>query len=340
MKIAFLYNVKHNAPSANLAEQEDLEFDSPLVIETITKAIEKSGHEVLPIEADELAYENLRKHRGSIDFVFNMAEGLRGDARESQVPLYCELLKIPYSHSTPTTHAISLDKAFTKMVLATAGVKVPQSVTIREESDIVPANLSFPVIVKPNSEGSSKGVLDKCVVDTEADLKKTISEISENYTKEVIVEEFIDGREFTVPVLGNKDARVFPIIEQKFDFLPDDMHKIASFELKWVYEDELKNPKDAYDCPAILTKEEKDLIESTSLLVYKTLNCRDCARLDYRMNRNGELYFIEINTLPGLNPDPAVISYFRVSAEADGISFDELILQILESALSRYPHLK
>jgi D-alanine-D-alanine ligase len=170
-------------------------------------------------------------------------------------------------------------------------------------------------------------------------LAERIQEISENYSKEVLVEEFIDGREFTVAILGNKNPRVLPIIEQKFDFLPEGMHHIASFELKWVYEDALKNLEEAYTCPANLTEEEKRMIEDTTVAVFGALNCVDCSRVDYRMNRDGKLYFIEINSLPGLNPDPKIISYFRLSASAAGMSFDELIAQILSEAISRYPHL-
>ncbi len=336
MKIAFVYNVKHNAPSGKLELQKDLEFDSPLVINSIQKALESFGHKVLPIEADENAYEKLKKNKSKIGIVFNIAEGLWGDARESQIPIFCELLKIPYTHSTPTTHAISLDKSFTKLVLKSVNVNVSTSFIVRKKSYKLPKKIKFPVIVKPNSEGSSKGVLDKCVVESKKDLRARIIEISENFTKEVLVEEYIDGREFTVSVLGNKNPKVLPIIEQKFDFLPKNMHKIASFELKWQYEDSLKNLGDAYDCPAKLSKKDLKNIESTSKFIYKTLNCFDCARIDYRMNKKGMLYFIEINTIPGINPDPKIISYFPLAAKTAGISFENLVGKILKEACERY----
>ena len=196
--------------------------------------------------------------------------------------------------------------------------------------------MKFPLIVKPNSEGSSKGVLDANVVRNMEDLKERVEVISENFTKEILVEEYIDGREFTVAVLGNEDPKVLPIIEQKFDFLPKGMNKIASFELKWLYEDSLKNLHDAYDCPAKLDRRVKIEIEETSKLVYKILDVRDCGRLDFRMNKEGKLYFLEINPIPGINPNESEISYFPIASRAAGMKYKDLIGEILGSAVKRY----
>jgi D-alanine-D-alanine ligase len=338
MKVAFAYNVKHNKPSEKLEEQIDLEFDSPQVIKGITAALESLGHEVIHIEADENAFNKLQKNKDKIDIVFNIAEGMWGEARETQIPLYCEVLKIPYTHSGPTTHTISLDKSFTNLILKGAnGINVPESRVVNSKNYTIPASLKFPLIVKPNNEGSSKGIFDKNVVNNKQELDKRIKIVSENFKKEVLVEEFIDGREFTVAVMGNgNNVKVLPIIEQKFDFLPKGMNKIASFELKWLYEDKLENLTDAYDCPAKLTSRQQNEIEETSKLVFKLLDVKDVARLDYRMNQNGKLYFIEINTLPGINLDDHVISYLPTAAAAAGMRPKELIGKILDLAANRY----
>lgn len=334
-KVAFTYNVKHNEPSADLSAQEDLEFDSPLVINTIQKALIDLGYEVLPIEADLDAFEKLRKHKDEISIVFNIAEGLRGDARESQIPLYCELLKIPYTHSSPTTHAISLDKRLTNMILDGLGVRVPKGMVIEKKSDLDDFDMRFPLIIKPNKEGSSKGVFDKNVVSNMEQLLERLTYVSEDYTKETAIEEFIDGREFTVSIMGNENPTVLPIVEQKFDFLPTGFNKIASFELKWMYEDRLEDLTEAYDCPAKLTPELQAEIEETTKKVYRVLRVRDCARVDYRLSDDGKLYFIEINTLPGINPDENAISYFPLAARTAGLSYAQLIENILNSALVR-----
>lgn len=338
MNVAFAYNIKTGKPSANLEEQKDLEFDSPHVINSIKTALEKLGHKVFMIEADENAFENLNKIKDKVDIVFNIAEGLGGEARETQIPIFCEILKLPYTHSGPTTHTISLDKSFTNLILKGAdGVRVPESHVVKSSNWKLPSRLKFPLIVKPNSEGSSKGVLDANVVQNQKDLSARVELISENWTKEVLIEEFIDGREFTVAVMGNGDnLEVLPIIEQKFDFLPKGMNKIASFELKWVYEDQLERPEDAYDCPAKLDKNLKREIEETSKTVFKILDVKDVARLDYRLNKDGKLFFIEINTLPGINLDDHVISYLPTAARASGLTSTELIGKILDLACKRY----
>ena len=168
------------------------------------------------------------------------------------------------------------------------------------------------------------------------DLAERIRVVSENFTKEVLVEEFIDGREFTVSVIGNKNPKVLPIVEQQFGFLPKGMNKIASFELKWVYEDALENLSDAYDCPAKLSKSLEKRISDTSIGIFKLLDVRDCARIDYRLDKRRNLYFIEINTLPGINPDESIISYFPLAARTAGMSYGELIDGILSLACKRY----
>jgi D-alanine--D-alanine ligase len=324
MKIAFCYNVKKGKLSLDPNEQKDIEFDGPSVINGIKKAILDLGYKVILIEADENAFLKLKKNKNKIDLVFNIAEGLRGDARESQIPIFCEILGIAYTHSGPTTHAIKLDKEYTKYLL--------------EGADIarVPGRTKFPLIVKPNKEGSSKGIMDANVVNNKKELDKRIKFLSKSIGGEMLVEEYIDGREFTVSVLGNENPVVLPIFEQKFDFLPKNMNKMASFELKWFYEDKLKKLEDAYDCPAKVDAKLKKEIEETSIAIYKFLGVRDCARIDYRLDKKGNLYFLEINTLPGMIPDKNVISYLPLSARVAGMSFTDLIGKIISLASKRY----
>lgn len=330
MNIAFAYNVKKSKPSLKLEEQKDLEFDSPAVINAITKTLEELGHKVFPVEADENAFLRLQKLQGKVDIVFNIAEGLWGDARESQIPLFCEMLKIPYTHSDPTTHAIALDKDFTKLVLKGANTfNMPDAFVVQNKNYKIPDNLKYPLIVKPNKEGSSKGVMDANVVENEKDLRKRIEIVSENFTKELIIEEYIDGREFTVSLLGNQDPRMLPIVEQKFDLLPKGKYKIASFELKWIYEYKMKSVSDVYECPAKLDKKIEKEIEETSKEIYRLLDVRGCARIDYRLNEEGKLYFLEINTLPGINPDPGETSCLPMAVRASGMTYKALIAEIL-----------
>jgi len=336
MNIAFAYNVKVNDPSADLIKQTDIEFDLPVVIDAIEKTLQELGHSVIKIEANLEAYEKLKENKDKIDIVFNIAEGLGGDARESQIPLFCEMLDIPYTHSSPTVHAIGLNKEFTKLILKSGGIaRVPGSQTVNSNDFVLKQELKFPIIVKPNKEGSSKGVLDKNIVSNEKDLRDRVENLLKEIRVEVLIEEYINGREFTVAVLGNNPPKVLPIIEQKFDFLPKGMNRIASYELKWLYEDTLKDLGDAYVCPAKVEEELRKEIEETSIKVFKFLDVKDCARIDYRLNVNNELYFLEINTLPGINPDETVISYFPIASRAIGMKYKDLIESILKEACKR-----
>ncbi|MFH1244768.1 MAG: ATP-grasp domain-containing protein [bacterium] len=338
MNVAFTYNTQRSKSTTHLDQQTDLEFDTPEVIEGIVQSLTRLGHRVYPIEADWKALTKLAKLKNKIHIVLNIAEGMGGEARESQIPIYCEMLNIPYTHSGPTTHALGLNKSWTKQfLLGVTGINVPASVLISTQQAIIPPSLKYPLIIKPNSEGSSKGILDKNVVHGIKTLKERLKIMSDNFRGGVIVEEYIEGREFTVGVIGNNETiEVLPIIEQKFDFLPKGMNKIASYELKWIYEDKLHNLQDAYDCPAQLTKKERKLIEDTTRLIYRTLNVCDCARIDYRLDSKDKLYFIEINTLPGMVPDEKIMSYFPLAARTAGYSFDQMIEKILQVACKRW----
>lgn len=337
MNICLAYNVKPEVNPVEIGKSSSLDFDLPETIDLIEKHIELAGHKVVRLEADGKAFFKLEKLKNQIDLVFNIAEGLGGDARESQIPLFCEMLKIPYTHSSPTVHAISLDKNFSKMIVKSLGIKVPDSILIDRDSDLSALDFTFPLIVKPNSEGSSIGVFDTNVVPNKKELEKAVNVMYSNgLSSSLLLEQFIDGREFTVALINDEKLRVLPIIEQRFDFLPKGYKNIAGFELKWRFEDSLKNLEEAYYCPAPIDEKLKNEIKNTSLSIFEALNIKDCARIDYRLDTEGNLYFIEVNTLPGINLNENVVSYFVLAARKAGISSTELIKKIINSACRRY----
>lgn len=336
MRIAFCYNVKRNAPSLEPGKQADIEFDSPAVIDAITSTISGLGHEVVGVEADESAFDKLKGLVGKVDLVFTIAEGLKGDGREAQISLFCEMLGIPYTHSSPTICALTLNKELTKLVVRGMGIATPNSELIDARGNYsIKADLKYPLILKPNKEGSSKGIYDKNVVADETQLRDRVTFLKDNFCPDILIEEFLEGREFTVGLLG-ADPRVLPIIEQRFDFLPQGYKKIAGYELKWLFEDTLKDPHDAYFCPAKIDPDLESEIKATSVRIFKQMEIRDCARVDYRLDSQGKLNFLEINPLPGLNPDPSVISYFPLSARVAGLEFKDVISEIIASACARW----
>lgn len=335
MTIGFTFNVRHVQPALEKQAFDEAEFDAPETIAAIHKAIETNGYECIDIEADENAYEKLKKLRSLIDLVFNIAEGLRGEIREAQIPAMLELLGIPYTHSGALAQAVTLDKALTKKIWQFHGLPTPKFVSVGTSEKPYIEGLEFPVLVKPNSEGSSKGVMNDNLIDDPKRLLAKIREIQKNYGDGVIVEEFLPGREFTVTVMGNSKPYILPIVEQNYDIFPKNLKKFASYEAKWLFEDSLPNPHDAYICPAKLTSSLEKLIEKLCIQAFEVLNCRDISRIDLRLDAKGKPQLLEINTMPGMIADPNVVTYYPIAARAAGWDFNRMIGQIIIHARER-----
>lgn len=339
MRIVFTFNVRHVGAALVGQAQDEAEFDEPPTIAAIHNSIVVNGHECIDVEANEDAYVKLKKLKGTIDLVFNIAEGLRGEIREAQIPAILEMLGIPYTHSGALTQAINLDKSLTKKIWSYHGLPTPRFVEIGTKDKPYVEGLRFPVIVKPNSEGSSKGIFDDNLVEDPGKLPSKIRDIRKRFGNGVLVEEFMSGREFTVTVLGNsgvgKGVYILPIVEQNYDVVPGKYHKFASYEVKWLFEDTLPDARIAYICPAKLDAKLEKLITEFCIKAYAVLNCRDIARIDLRCDARGKPHLLELNTLPGMMPDPNVVSYFPVAARAAGWDFTRMVGQIIDHARER-----
>jgi len=308
------------------------EWDTMETVNAVRAALEEH-YSVIMIEADEHAFEKLR--RRDFDFVFNIAEGLHGSSRESQIPAMLDMLQIPYLGSDPLTLGICLDKSRAKEVLAHYGVPTAAFNVVHSMEELQDARVRFPSIVKPLHEGSSKGVYDSCVVRSPEDLEREVKTILEVYREPALVEEFLTGREFTVALLGNEDdVRVLPIVEIRFDALPAGANPIYSYEAKWVW-DTRETPLEIFHCPAALSDSLRTEIESVCRDAYRVLRCRDWTRIDVRCDGKGHPHIIELNPLPGILPRPEDHSCFPKAARAAGMTYNELITTVLEIALKR-----
>jgi D-alanine-D-alanine ligase len=335
MKVAFTFNQKKETDSnSEEPPDEQAEFDSPEVIRAIKNSLESLGHEVMLIDADEHALYKLRK--SGADIVFNIAEGLRGESRESQIPLFCEMLGIPYTGSGPLTLAITLDKARTKEILSFYRIPTPRFQVFSEPVTLL-KEVGFPMIVKPLAEGSSKGITNDCLVRNEAELRAKLRHMISAYKQPVIAEEFLDGREFTVSLIGNGSPEVLPIVEVCFEGLPEGMNKFDSYEMKWIYDDPNsgKHIENMVRCPAQITKGLENQIKKACLEAYKALGCRDFCRMDVRLDSSGIPNILEVNALPGLIPDPKENSRFPKSCYAAGMTYQQIIGRILEEGIKR-----
>jgi D-alanine-D-alanine ligase len=332
MKIAFTFNQKKETDSGMPDEQA--EFDAPETVNAIKDALESHGHEVVMIDADEHALSKLRD--SGADLVFNIAEGIRGESRESQIPLFCEMLGIPYTGSGPLTLAITLDKARTKEILSYYNIPTPRFQVFRKHSE--PLNgLGFPIIVKPIGEGSSKGITNDCLVTDEHELRKKLGQMIRDYRQPVIAEEFLEGREFTVALIGNERPEVLPIVEVCFDGVPEGINRFDSYEMKWIYDDPNsgKHIENMVKCPADIPESLRKEIERVCTEAFRALDCRDFCRMDVRLDSNGIPNILEVNALPGLIPDPKENSRFPKSCYAAGMSYSHIIGTVLEEGIRR-----
>ncbi|MFT3709279.1 MAG: ATP-grasp domain-containing protein [Archangium sp.] len=325
LKVGFTFNVKRIKPTAD-GEDREAEYDSPSTLQAIREAIASHGHEVVDLEATPELPMVLATT--PVDVVFNIAEGFRGRNRESQVPALLELLDIPYTGSDPATLSLALDKALAKKVVRAAGIETPvfQLMTTGRER-LEKQFTRWPLMVKPVAEGSSKGVISKSVCHNEAELREVVKEMVERYQQPALVEEYIGGREFTVGLLGERRPEVLPPMEIVFT---DKTDKTPIYK----FEDKLEeNDRIRYEVPAKLEPGQLDRLRAAARGAFMSLGCRDVARIDFRMDEAGRIYFIECNPLPGLTPG---WSDLVLIAQGDGMDYRTLIGEILSGAIRRY----
>jgi D-alanine-D-alanine ligase len=329
LRIAFCCNTRKSDDEFNI------EFEPEETIEHVKNGIEAAGWEFLQIEANENCYEALKALRP--DLVLNRAEGIRGESRESQIPAFCEMLGIPYVGSGIMTNAIALDKPSTKMILEYHGLKTAPFQVLGSLEEPLKNELSYPLILKPSHEGSSIGINWENVVNNEQSLRAKLQEMIETYNQPILVEKYLDGREFSVGLVGNynsyEEPIVLPILEVDFNGFPEELGRVLGQKAKSVFDDSSN-----YKCPAKIDEKLRKELEVHAKASFKILNCKDWARMDYRLDTNGELYFLEVNTLPGIDYDVKKdeLSFYPMMWFALGKKYPDMILEVIESALRRY----
>jgi D-alanine-D-alanine ligase len=307
------------------------EWDDIHTIKAVESAL-AGRHRVSLVEANLDAFSAFRKLRP--DLVFNIAEGLNGNSREAQIPAMLDMLGIPYTGSDPVTLGICLDKRRTKEILAWHRIPTPRFAVVHSMAEI-PSGLRYPLMVKPTLEGSSKGVMDNALVRDRRSLVRQVEWVLDNYRQAALVEEFLPGREFTVALLGNGPSlQIFPVVEINFDTLPAGVNPIYSYEAKWLWDRE-DDPLRIFSCPAPLDPLLQRGIEDICKRAFRALGCRDWCRIDVRLDGRGLPQLIELNPLPGILPRPEQNSCYPKAARAAGMSYEQLILGVVEAASAR-----
>jgi D-alanine-D-alanine ligase len=300
------------------------EFDNPSTIDVVASAIAACGFQVKKIgNVSRLSQEinNL-----GVDIVFNISEGLGSRNRESQVPILLEMAGIPYVGSDALTLGVTLDKIMAKKIFISEGIPTPKFFEVKTSDAMINTDhLRFPLIVKPRFEGSSKGLTDSSRVANPEELKKQVEYIINIYKQPALVEEFISGQEFTVAIVGNDPPEVLPAVQIEIDGevkLDDKFYTFAR-----ISSDRLK-----YICPARISGDLERKISEFALRTYQAVECRDFGRVDFRVDKEDNLYVLEINPLPCLSTEDV----FMLLATQTGISYEQMLGKILDSAFKRY----
>ncbi|WP_411677418.1 ATP-grasp domain-containing protein [Caproicibacter sp.] len=324
LKVGIAYNLQKGSSAG--AEDVEAEYDSFETIKAIKEVLESAGIRAELLEADSEFIEKVKS--AGVDLVFNIAEGTQGRGRESQIPAILSFFGIPFSGSDETTLAVSLDKALAKRYLSTYQITTPNYQYLKNPQTRRNASLRFPLIVKPDSEGSGKGISELAVVENEEQLDGVLAKNFSLYNEPMLLEEYIPGREFTVGILGNAD-RLTVFEPMEICYLQQGIgNRIYSYRVKKNYRDYV-----TYQCPPGLDQKLCKFMKTAAKEIYEALECRDFARIDFRLSEDGTLYFIEINPLPGLAPN---YSDYPMLAEFCGMDYRTLILSVLNSALVRY----
>ncbi|MDD3296933.1 MAG: ATP-grasp domain-containing protein [Candidatus Omnitrophica bacterium] len=329
MRIGLTYNLKEEALTGVSADNEaGEEFDNIATIEGLCEVIVSLGHEPVKLGFGLGILEKISREK--IDFVFNIAEGQGSRNRESHVPSILEMAGIPYSGSDALTLGLALDKIVAKKIIRAAGVPTPAYRQVSGPSEVYLSDkgLKYPLITKPSWEGSSKGIYNSSKAYTKKELDSSLSLLFSKYPGQpILVEEYIEGREVTLGIIGNNPASVLGIMEiTNRSSKEKDFFYSLQVKRRWK---ELVNYTVNPDIPGNLLEE----IKYYSLRAFKEFGCRDLARVDFKISRENKPYLLEINPLPGLSCE---YSDLVILARQCGWKYEGLISEIINQAFCRY----
>lgn len=302
--------------------EEVAEFDAPETIDALDHAITSSGFEVIRI-GNIFSLVNFLNSGNRCDLVFNICEGMYGIAREAQVPCLLDAYRIPYVFSEPDILNLTLDKGLTKLVLKQEGIPTAEFKVVSQLDDLQSIKMQFPLFVKPVAEGTSKGIDGFSLVDNQLQLEESVNYLLKTFHQPVLVETFLPGREFTVGITGSgNETKALGTMEIVLnEHAP---HPIYSYSVKKDWE-KYASYKIADDPVALKCAE-------IAVDIWKMIKGKDAGRVDFRLDENGNPNFIEVNPLAGLNP---TYSDLPIMAHLSGISYQQLITEIMNSALKR-----
>ncbi len=333
MKIGLTFDLKDLYLQEGLSYEEAAEFDSETTISAIETSLNNLGYETERIGHVKNLIDALSKGK-RWDLVFNFCEGLYGYGREAVVPAILDAYKIPYTFSDPLTLSVSLHKGITKMIVRDLNITTSNFFVVEDNTDLQKVNsenLEYPLFVKPISEGTSKGISTLSKIKNKEELHAAISGLQKRFNQPILVEEFLPGREFTVGILGSgKKAKSIGVMEiivkEQSQLVNEQQENIYSFALKAE-----QNYSEVIDLKMV-TGDLEVKAKEIALKIWAALGGRDAGRVDLKIDKKGNIAFIELNPLAGLTPD---FSDLVLLAKLNGIDYQTLIGKIVESAKER-----
>lgn len=326
MKIAVVYN-RVSRKVINLFGVPNHEKYGLKSIRRIVNCLKQGGHHVISFEGDKDLIDNLEDFMPKVlkgerpGIVFNLSYGIQGQARYTHVPGILEMVGIPYVGSGPLAHSLALDKVVAKMLFRQNGLPTPDFAVLKSPDAELSA-LDFPLIVKPKNEAVSFGIK---IVGNEEELRDAAADIFDKFDQPALVEQYIEGREINVGILGNSPPEAFDPAELIFG---------ESGPAIYTFEDKTRKSgrKIGIICPAELSDELTAHAKRIAIKAFNALGCLDCARVDMRLDANGSLYILEINSLPSLGRHGS----YAAAAEKMGMDFSALINRLVDVAAARY----
>ncbi|SHE88057.1 M20/M25/M40 family metallo-hydrolase [Alkalibacter saccharofermentans] len=328
MKIAIIYN-RDSQAVINLFGRPNREKYGLGTIDIIKKALEEGGHQVKTFEGDKNIISALEDFMPSVisgerpGLVFNLSYGIQGRARYTHIPGILEMLGIPYVGSSPETHAVALDKVLTKMVLMQKGLPTPKFTVLDTPDFDMPLqdDLKYPLIVKPKDEAVSFGLK---IVNNEEELREGVKVIYDMFNSPTLVEEYIDGREVNVGLLGNTPVEALPPVEIAF----------SQGEKIFTYEDKKGTSGRTLEkiCPAPIDEETTKKVQNLAIETFRALGCFDSARVDFRLDKDNNPYILEVNSMASLGKSGSYV----FAAEKIGLDYNKLVNKLIEIASLRY----
>ncbi|OGU54556.1 MAG: D-alanine--D-alanine ligase [Ignavibacteria bacterium RBG_13_36_8] len=302
--------------------------------ETLAKSLRKVGFEAYILNILDNVNIFLRDYeKNKPDVVFNLVEIYKDKPNlEMAFAGLLDLMKIPYTGAPALALGTCQNKTLTKRILSSKGIRTARYKYIKKPQKVYRLGLRYPLIVKPSFEDASVGIENESVVKNHKQLKNRIEYVIQYFQQPVLVEEYIRGRELNIAVFGHKRLKVLPISEIDFSKMPENLYNIVSYQAKWDPLHEAYH-KTIPICPAKLPKKIKEEAENIAIECFKTMGCRDYARVDMRLSKDKKLYVLEVNPNPDLTEDAG----FMRSAKNAGYSYRRTLKMIVEMALERIP---